>query len=99
MGDMNWIDRTEERDMWRAVVSEVKNLQMLLNAGNLLPCYVHISFSGRTLLHGVGWIVLSFANSFFLSFFRSFVSHSVSHVVRNQTLIWFLDLFSDGFQL
>jgi len=66
---MNWIDQTQDRDMWRAVVSEVMNLHISLNAGNLLTSYVSVSFSGRTLLHGVGWSVSWFVRSFFRSFF------------------------------
>jgi len=97
-GGMNWIDRTQDRGMWRAVVSEIMNLHISLNAGNLLTSYLSVSFSGRTLLHGVGWLVVwlagwlvgwlvGFVRSFFLSlilslFLYSFVSQSVSYVVN-----------------
>jgi hypothetical protein len=50
---MDWIGVAQDRDRWRAVVDAVMNLRMPLNAGNFLNSLGHISFSGRTLLHGV----------------------------------------------
>jgi hypothetical protein len=42
-GGVDWIYLAWDRDRWRAVV----------NAGNFLIRWVTVSFSGRTLLHGV----------------------------------------------
>jgi hypothetical protein len=35
-GGMDWIDMAQDRDRWRALVSAVMNLGVLLNAGNFL---------------------------------------------------------------
>jgi len=40
---MDWIDLVQDRDRWRA----------LMNAGNFLTSLEAVSFSRRTLLHGV----------------------------------------------
>ena len=53
---MDWIDLAQTRDGWRALANAVMNLRIPLNAGNLTSC-VPVSFSRRTLLHGVGWLV------------------------------------------
>ena len=33
---MDWIDRAEDRDRWRALVNAIMNLRVTRNAGNLL---------------------------------------------------------------
>ena len=33
---MDWIDLAQDRDRWRALVSEIMNLRVPLNAGNFL---------------------------------------------------------------
>ena len=43
---MEWIDLLQDRDRFQAVV----------NAGNFLPSWGHVSFSGRSLLHRVSSI-------------------------------------------
>jgi hypothetical protein len=48
-GGMDWIELAKKRDRWRALV----NLRVPQNAGNLLTSYKPVSFSRRTLLHGV----------------------------------------------
>jgi hypothetical protein len=57
---MDWIDLAQHRDRWWAVVNAVMalvymamNLQVPQNAGNFLCSLGCVSFSGRTLLHGV----------------------------------------------
>jgi hypothetical protein len=50
---MDWIDLASDWVKWRALVNAVMNLRIPLNAGNFLTCLGRVSFSGRTLLHGV----------------------------------------------
>ena len=52
-GGMDWIDLTEDRDRWRALMNTVTNLRVLQNAENFLTSSKPVSFSRRTLLHGV----------------------------------------------
>ena len=50
---MGWIGLAQDRDRWRMLVSAVMNLQVPWNAGNFLTSYEPVSFSKRTLHHGV----------------------------------------------
>jgi hypothetical protein len=50
---MDWIELAQDGDRWRVIVNIVMNLQVKSNAGNFLTSYKLVSFSRRTLLHGV----------------------------------------------
>jgi hypothetical protein len=52
-GCEDWIGLAQVRDSWRSLVSAVRNLRVLQNAGNCLTSCKPVSFSIRTLLHGV----------------------------------------------
>jgi len=52
-GYMDWIGLARDRDRWRTLVSAVMNLRVPLNAGNFLTSCRPVSFSRRTLHHGV----------------------------------------------
>jgi hypothetical protein len=56
-GGMDWIELTQERDRWRALVHVVMSLQVPCNAGNILTSCRPVSFSRRTLLHGISTYV------------------------------------------
>jgi hypothetical protein len=60
-GDIDWKVLAQDRDRWWALVNFAMNLWVPLNAGNFLNSCKPISFSRRTLLHGVservsGWV-------------------------------------------
>jgi len=50
---MDWVGLVQHRDRWRTLVSAVMNLRVPLNAGNFLTSCKPVSFSRRTLHHGV----------------------------------------------
>ena len=51
--DVDWIGLAQDRDRWRTLVSTVMNLRVPWNAGNFLTSCKPVSFSRRTLQHGV----------------------------------------------
>ena len=52
-GYMDWIGLAQDRERWRTLVSAVMNLRVPRNTGNFLTSCKPISFSRRTLHHGV----------------------------------------------
>jgi hypothetical protein len=43
-GDIDWIELAQDRDRWRALVTEVMNLRVPQNAGNFLTRWKPVSF-------------------------------------------------------
>ena len=52
-GYMDWIGLAQDRDRWRTLVSAVMKLRVPWNAGNFLTSCKPVSFSRRTLHHGL----------------------------------------------
>jgi hypothetical protein len=52
-GGIDWIELAQGRDRWQALVNVVMNLRVPCNVGNFLTSCKLVSFSRRTLLHGV----------------------------------------------
>ena len=52
-GDMDWIGVVQDRDRWGALVNAAMNLRVPQKAGNFLTGWKLVSFSRRTVLHGV----------------------------------------------
>jgi len=52
-GYMDWIGLAQDRGRWRTLVSAGMNLGVPGNAGNFLTSCKPVSFSRRTLRHGV----------------------------------------------
>ena len=50
---MDWIDLAEDRNRWQARVNAVMNLRGSVKCGNFLTSCKPVSFSRKTLLHGV----------------------------------------------
>ena len=57
-GYMDWIGLAQGRDRWRTLVSAVMNLQVPWNAWNFLTSCKPVSFSRRTLHHGVSKYIM-----------------------------------------
>ena len=52
-GHVDWIGLAQDRDRWRTLVSALMNLRVPWNVGNFLTNCKPVSFSRRTLHHGV----------------------------------------------
>jgi hypothetical protein len=50
-GVMDWIDLTQDRDQWRALVDTVMNLQVPYNVGKFLSVCATGGFSRKAQLH------------------------------------------------
>jgi len=55
-GSMDWIDLAQNRERSRSSVKAVINCRFPQNRGNFFTSLEPVSFSARTLLHGVSWL-------------------------------------------
>jgi hypothetical protein len=53
LGGVDWIGLAQDREIWRALVNAVMNLQVLSNAGKLLSDCTTCDLSSGTQLHRV----------------------------------------------
>jgi hypothetical protein len=53
---VDWIDVAWDTDKWRTLVDRIMNLQIQINAGNLLTGWGTVSFSRRCLFNGVMYL-------------------------------------------
>ena len=53
MWGVDWIELAQDRDRWRTPANAVLNLRVTYGDGNLLTSCKLVSFSRRTLFHGV----------------------------------------------
>jgi hypothetical protein len=54
MAGLDWINLAEDGNKWHALVETVMPVRVPLHAGNFLTNYGTVSFSRRTLVHGIG---------------------------------------------
>jgi hypothetical protein len=52
---VGWMHLVYNRDQWRALVNTIINLRVPWKAGSFLTIWVTISFSRRSLFHGLDW--------------------------------------------
>jgi hypothetical protein len=50
---MEWLDLAQDKDRWRTVVNAVMNIRISQNEGNFMTIEGPVSFSGKTLFHGI----------------------------------------------
>jgi hypothetical protein len=53
VGGMDWIELAQDKDRWRTLENAMMNLRVPQSARNFLTSCKPVSFSSRTLLHGV----------------------------------------------
>jgi hypothetical protein len=68
-GSMDWIKLAQDRDRWRALVNEVMDMR-----GNFLTSYKSVSFSRRTLFHGVSKAHMTQCEIFFDNTFQYYTN-------------------------
>jgi hypothetical protein len=54
VGGIDWVDLAQDRDRWASSCECGDEPSVSQSAGNFLTSRERVSFSGRTLLHGVG---------------------------------------------
>ena len=90
---MDWIGLAQDRYRWLTLVSAVMNLRVLWNARNFLTSCKPVSFSRRTLHHGVSKLdslkFLKFSLRICILFFPKCRLASRLTLFRLSTLLWF----------
>ena len=79
---MDWIALAQDRDMWRTLVSAVMNLGVPWNVGNFLTSCKPVSFSRRTLHHGVSKKVSSFSK------YQTLLRYTHKYVICLRKIVW-----------
>jgi hypothetical protein len=73
---VDWVHLLQDRAQWRTPVNTEMNFRVPLKAGNFLTSWVTVSFSRRTLLHGITYF----------SRFRPPRKHTASQLQRSNGL-------------
>jgi hypothetical protein len=63
-GDVDLIDLAQDIEQWQGFVSTVMNLWVPYIVGKFLNSWAAVSFSRSALLHGVGWLVNVYIQSY-----------------------------------
>ena len=94
---MDWMYVAKDRAKWWAVLKTVMNLRVPLNVDAFLISCGTVSFSGRTLSHGVSYLLTSnFGLVGYLISDRGQIYSIIEALTLHGVGLWFLPTFRDS---